>query len=123
MAMPRLRASVSEAPVNLVTLLGVASMLAVAWFTWRTYSAADSGTGPQSKRASLIEAWTNIVIGFSINYAANLVLLPLVGAQLTMSNNFWLGWIYTLVSVVRQYAIRRSFNARSFAERLAGKLG
>lgn len=61
----------------------------------------------------------NIVIGFSINYSANLLLLPLVGAHLTAANNFWLGWTYTAVSIMRQYVVRRWFNSRSFAATVA----
>jgi hypothetical protein len=109
--------------VSLITALGVASALFVAWFTYRQYSGHDDGRGAQSRRESIIEAWTNIVIGFSINYAANLLLLPLVGAQLTAANNFWLGWTYTAVSILRQYAVRRWFNANGFARTVARLLG
>jgi hypothetical protein len=109
--------------MNLITSLGVVSSLFVAWFTWRAYTSTGTGKGAQSRRASIIEAWTNIVIGFSINYAANLVLLPLVGASLTAGSNFWLGWIYTAVSILRQFAIRRWFNTQSFADMLARRLG
>lgn len=105
--------------MDLITVLGAASAVFVAAFTWHQYRAADPRTGAQSRRASLIEAWTNIVVGFSINYLANLALLPLVGAELTAANNFWLGWAYTAVSIVRQYAIRRWFNTQGFAAWLA----
>ena len=63
----------------------------------------------------------NILIGFTINYAMNLLLLPLVGARITAVDNFMLGWTYTAISIVRQYAIRRWFNARIVA--LARRLG
>lgn len=109
--------------MSLITALGILSAAFVAWFTYRAYSSADDGSGPQSKRASIIEAWTNIVIGFSINYAANLLLLPLVGAELTAANNFWLGWTYTAVSVLRQYAVRRWFNTQGFAAFIARRFG
>jgi hypothetical protein len=101
----------------------MASALFVALFTYRAYSGKEDGKGAQSRRESIIEAWTNIVIGFSINYTANLILLPMVGAQLTAANNFWLGWTYTAVSILRQYAIRRWFNTHSFAATLARWMG
>jgi hypothetical protein len=104
--------------MSLITFLGVLSAVFVAGFTWNQVFHADQGKG-QTKREAMIEAWTNIVIGFSINYAANLVLLPMVGAQLTAANNFWLGWTYTAVSIVRQYVIRRWFNTNSFAQTVA----
>lgn len=105
--------------MSLITYLGIASAAFVAWFTCRAYFGKDDGRGSQTRRESIIEAWTNIVIGFSINYTANLLLLPLVGAHLTATNNFWLGWTYTAVSILRQYALRRWFNSSRFAARLA----
>ena len=108
--------------MSLITALGMLALLFVAWFTARAYRTEDpAGTG-QSRRQSIIEAWVNIAIGFTINYFANLVLLPLVGAHLTATNNFWLGWTYTAVSIIRQYAIRRWFNDRihNAAKRMAG---
>ena len=105
--------------MSTITILGILSAIFVAWFTWRAYHSADDGKGEQSRRESVIEAWTNIVIGFSINYTANLLLLPLVGAELTAANNFWLGWTYTAISIIRQYAVRRWFNAHSFAATVA----
>jgi hypothetical protein len=109
--------------VSLITTLGILSALFVALFTYRAYYANEDGRGSQTRRASIIEAWTNIVIGFSINYAANLIFLPMVGAQLTASNNFWLGWMYTAVSIIRQYAVRRWFNSHKFATTMARIFG
>lgn len=109
--------------MSLITTLGVLSALFVAGFTWHAYMKTEDKVGAQTRRESIIEAWTNIVIGFSINYAANLLLLPLVGAQLTASNNFWLGWIYTAVSILRQFAVRRWFNTNNFSARVARWMG
>jgi hypothetical protein len=64
----------------------------------------------QSKLGSFIEAWVNVAIGFSINFAANLLIFPMFGMHISLSNNFLMGCIYTLISVVRSYAIRRWFN-------------
>ena len=76
----------------------------------------------QSKLGSLIEALMNIVIGFSINYAANLLIFPLFDMHISLANNFWMGLIYTAISLVRSYAIRRWFNnmLHSAANKLAG---
>lgn len=79
----------------------------------------------QSKLGSFIEAWVNVFIGFWINFAANLVILPMFGfTGLTLATNFYIGLAYTVVSVARSYVIRRWFNARLHAasERLAGRL-
>lgn len=92
--------------MTLLTALGIASLAFTAVFTWRSYQA-----GP-NPRAAIVEAWTNILIGFSINFVANLLILPLIDARITASQNFWMGWIYTSVSILRQYAIRRWFQER-----------
>jgi hypothetical protein len=96
----------------MLTTLGIASFLFVAGFTARAYR-NNSGIG-QTPRGAIIEAWLNIAVGFSVNFVANLFLLPLVGASFTAMENFWLGWTYTAISIVRSYAIRRWFNGLQF---------
>ena len=72
----------------------------------------------------MIEAFMNIAIGFIINFVANRAILPLFGfTSLTMKTNLVIGAIYTVISVVRSYTVRRWFNARlhAAAMRLAGE--
>lgn len=65
----------------------------------------------QTRKGSFAEAWTNIAIGFSINYTANLLILPLFGFHsLTAGKNFVIGCIYTGISLARSYCLRRWFN-------------
>ena len=66
----------------------------------------------QSKKGSFIEALINVVIGFSINYCANLLIFPLFGFHISPSSNLLMGVIYTGISIVRSYVIRRWFNSR-----------
>lgn len=72
----------------------------------------------QSKTGSFIEAWINVAIGFGINFVANLLILPLFGFHITLSDNFVMGLLYTIISVIRSYTIRRWFNARIHAAAL-----
>ena len=65
----------------------------------------------QTRKHSFIEAWVNIFIGFSINYVANLLIFPFFGMHISLANNFLMGCIYTCISLVRSYFIRRYFNA------------
>ena len=76
----------------------------------------------QTRLGSLIEALMNVVIGFSINFCANLVILPLFGYTPTLLDNFYIGLLYTVVSIARSYIIRRWFNAKlhAAATRIAG---
>lgn len=93
--------------MTLLTALGLASMVFTAWFTWRAYRDDSSINGEQSRRQAIIEVWIGIVIGFALNWSVNWVLLPLVGAKFTALENMYLGFIYTFVSIIRGYAIRR----------------
>ena len=76
----------------------------------------------QSRLGSLIEACINVLIGFAINFVANLVILPLIGFQISVAQNLFIGVLYTLISVARSYAVRRWFNARIHraAQRITG---
>ncbi|OGB26223.1 MAG: hypothetical protein A3I66_00805 [Burkholderiales bacterium RIFCSPLOWO2_02_FULL_57_36] len=78
----------------------------------------------QTRIGSLIEALMNVVIGFLVNMVANFVILPLIGFHITLGQNFFIGVLYTVVSVVRSYTIRRFFNNRLHvtAQRLAGRV-
>ena len=78
-----------------------------------TYGAlASSKVGGQSMRESMLETWTNIGIGFGINYAANLLVLPLAGMPVTHMGAFQIGIIFTAISVARSFLIRRWYNYR-----------
>ena len=87
---------------------------------------AEDGLG-QSVRDIVLEAWANIVIGFSFNYAANPFILPLVPSlgynDITAWDNFLMGWVYTMVSLLRSYMIRRVFNGRQISVVIAEKTG
>jgi hypothetical protein len=74
----------------------------------------------QSRKGSLIEACINVLIGFWINVFANFAILPLIGFNITLGQNLYIGLLYTIVSVARSYVIRRWFNA--YIVRTAQKL-
>lgn len=64
----------------------------------------------QTRLGSFIEAWANIVIGFSINWVANMLILPLFGFNIKPMAAFNMGLIFTVISLVRSYWLRRLFN-------------
>lgn len=64
----------------------------------------------QTRLESLVEACTNTIIGFGINYVANLTLFPIFGWEITLGQNFILGLCYTVISVARGYVLRRIFD-------------
>lgn len=108
--------------MNSLAWFGGLSIAVTIAFTVLVYFGTPDTDGGQSRRGSIIEAWINIAIGFSINFFANLAVLPLVGAHVTPSQNFWMGCIFTAISVCRSYVIRRWFNAdlQRMTKRLAG---
>lgn len=64
----------------------------------------------QTRTQSLIEATLNIGIGFGINLVANLLVLPIFGLYPTLGDAFGMGLIFTVISIVRSYVLRRVFN-------------
>ena len=64
----------------------------------------------QSKLFSFIESLTNVFIGFFISIIANLLIFPLFGFYPTLSQATNIGIIYTLISILRSYLLRRLFN-------------
>ena len=64
----------------------------------------------QSRKHSMAETMTSIVIGFAVSMAIQAVVLPAFGHQITLAQNFWITCIFTVASVVRGYALRRIFN-------------
>jgi uncharacterized membrane protein len=64
----------------------------------------------QTKVGSAAEAGANIAVGFGVNWCANLVVLPLFGLRITGHQAFLMGLVFTAISLVRSYALRRLFN-------------
>lgn len=64
----------------------------------------------QTRLGSWLEAWANIAIGFAINWCANMIVLPWFGFHVTASAAFHIGLVFTVISLVRSYALRRVFN-------------
>lgn len=68
----------------------------------------------QARIDSFMEALVNVVIGFAINFVANVIVIPLVlNVPVNVAALGFIGAIYTVLSVVRSYVIRRVFDGRS----------
>jgi hypothetical protein len=59
---------------------------------------------------SAVEASANVAIGYLVSVAANLLILPLFGYDVSVADSFAIGLAFTAVSLVRSYALRRTFN-------------
>lgn len=68
----------------------------------------------QTKVGSFAEAWANILVGFSVNFTANLIVLPWFGFDVTPTDAFGIGIVFTVISLARSYVLRRYFNGLKF---------
>lgn len=64
----------------------------------------------QTRTHSAIEAVTNIAIGYAVAIAAQIVIFPLFGIHASARDHLLIGLAFTVVSLVRSYALRRLFN-------------
>jgi uncharacterized membrane protein (DUF485 family) len=67
----------------------------------------------QSKKQSLIEALTNIFIGYFVALASQMVIFPLFDIHISVSDNIWIGVWFTVISIIRSYVVRRVFNKKA----------
>jgi hypothetical protein len=64
----------------------------------------------QKEKHSLLESLINVAIGYFVAVSAQHVIFPLFGLNVPLSDNLMIGGLFTIVSVVRSYFIRRLFN-------------
>ena len=60
---------------------------------------------------SLVEAITNVAVGFLVALLTQIIVFPLFGLEVTLGENLVIGGLFTLVSICRSYALRRVFEA------------
>ena len=65
----------------------------------------------QSKLMSLVESVVSILVGFGISLGAQMYFLPLLGVQISFHQNLTFALIMTVVSIARQFCMRRIFEA------------
>ena len=68
----------------------------------------------QTRLGSFVEASANIAVGFAINFIANLLIWPIFGLHMGARTAFLGGIIFTIISLVRSYVLRRYFNGLRF---------
>ena len=66
----------------------------------------------QSKKDSSIETLTSVFVGWLIGVILNMLVLPLFDYNITVIDSLWVSLIFTVVSVIRGYVIRRFFNSK-----------
>lgn len=66
----------------------------------------------QSKKQSLIESLTSVGIGWIIGVILNMLVLPLFDYDVSLTDGVLISIIFTAVSVVRSYVVRRIFDSK-----------
>ncbi len=64
---------------------------------------------PQSRLMSFVEAAANVAVGYVVAVLTQALVFPLFGLQASLAQNLQIGLIFTAVSIVRSYALRRAF--------------
>lgn len=65
----------------------------------------------QSRKHSVFETVANVTIGYIVAMVAQVAILPMFGVVISIGDNLTMGLMFTGISVVRSYALRRLFNA------------
>ena len=65
----------------------------------------------QSRTMSLVEATANVIVGFLLALLTQMAVFPLFGLVVSAADNLLIGTIFTAVSIVRTFALRRLFEA------------
>ena len=63
----------------------------------------------QSKRMSLVESLPNVAAGYGVAVSAQIAVFPMFGLEVSLPDNLTIGAIFTGISILRSYALRRLF--------------
>lgn len=64
----------------------------------------------QSKKFSLIESVSNVIIGYLVALISQLLVFPLFKINVSLKTNIYIGLWFTGISIGRSYILRRIFN-------------
>lgn len=63
----------------------------------------------QSRRMSLVESLANVAIGYGVAVLAQIAVFPFFGLHVSLADNLVMGAVFTIVSIVRSFTLRRVF--------------
>lgn len=75
--------------------------------TRSTSSAAPEG---QSRRMSAVEAVVNVAVGYVLAVLTQMAVFPVFGLTVRLDQHLGIALMFTSISLVRGYALRRFFN-------------
>ena len=77
----------------------------------------------QSRLMSLVESIANVIVGYGVAVATQILIFPVFGLHTTLAQNLKMGAVFTVVSIVRSYVLRRLFEGIRVANRSGGRGG
>lgn len=63
----------------------------------------------QSRRMSLVEAATNVTVGYALAVITQIVVFPWFGLHPSLGENLAIGALFTGISLLRNYTLRQLF--------------
>ena len=63
----------------------------------------------QTRSMSMVEAAANVVIGYGIAVATQVVVFPIFGIHITLADDLRIGLVFAVVSLARGFILRRVF--------------
>ncbi len=65
----------------------------------------------QSRPMSLLEAMTNVAVGYGVAVVTQMLVFPLFGLTVVFVDHLLIGAAFTVISIARAFALRRLFEA------------
>ena len=65
----------------------------------------------QSRTMSMVEAATNVILGYVLAVATQIVVFPWFGLEAALGEHLTIGMAFVGVSMARSYLLRRMFEA------------
>lgn len=66
----------------------------------------------QTRLESLAESTLNVATGMLVSFSLGMIVYPIFGFDVSVSQNSWIVVIFTIASFARSYIWRRWFNGR-----------
>ena len=63
----------------------------------------------QTRWMSLVESSANVVVGYGLAVLTQILVFPIFGLQASVGENLLIGGVFTAISVIRSFALRRLF--------------
>ena len=63
----------------------------------------------QSRLMSFVEALANVAVGYGVAVVTQILIFPVFGLHTTLAENLSMGGIFTGVSIIRSFLLRRAF--------------